>query len=95
MNVVSFLSGIYMATFAASGIVFLKFYRHSKDSFFLFFCLSCFLMALERVVLLFFDDAFAAYSTEQTESHSGVYLIRLIAFFMILMAVIQKNRQKI
>ena len=93
MNGAVFLSGIATATFAASGLFFLKFWRASHDRFFLFFGAACEVLALERVVSLFFNPI--NYQGTQpiiTEAAVYVYLFRLIAFLMILIGIWEKNR---
>jgi len=93
MNIVEFVSGIYMATFAASGVFFLKFWRASRDLFFLYFCLACWLLSLERVALLFVDGGYSALDTPGGgEGRSYVHVIRMFAFALILLAVVRKNR---
>ena len=93
MNSVEFISGVYMATFAASGVFFLKFYRASRDVFFLYFCLACWLLSIERVALLFVEGGYAATPTPSGgEARSFVHIIRMIAFTLILLAVVKKNR---
>lgn len=88
-----FLSGIAMATFAASGIFFLKFWRASGDRFFLLFCVACWLLSLERVVLIFVRAAMGEENTSgPTEATVWIYLIRLAAFAFIISAVIGRNR---
>jgi hypothetical protein len=81
-----------MASFAACGVFFLKFWRASRDRFFLLFCLACFLLAAERVALLFVDGGYASIPTAVNEARSFVYIFRLCAFALILLAVIEKNR---
>lgn len=93
MIISSFLSGVYMATFAASGLLFLKFYRASGDKLFSCFSLACWLLAAERIVLLFLNDPFRPSPSPQTELQSYVYFIRLVAFLIILYAIIAKNRK--
>jgi len=93
MNFVEFISGVYMTTFAASGVFFLKFWRASGDRFFLHFCLACWLLAGERVALLFVDGGYAAIPAPVNEARSFVYIIRMFAFALILLAVIEKNRK--
>ncbi|MEK6555569.1 MAG: DUF5985 family protein [Bdellovibrionota bacterium] len=90
-TVAIFLSGIAFATFAASGVFFLKFWKASKDPFFLFFCTACWLLALERITGLLLDSVFHVISIG-TEAASLIYLFRLAAFALILSAVIQRNR---
>ena len=88
-----FLSGICMASFAAAGLFFFKFWKASRDVFYLHFALACVLFSFERVVLLFVADAQTSIRTLQSERASWVYLIRLIGFLVILYAVIGKNRR--
>lgn len=92
MNYVEFISGIYMATFAASGVFFLKFWRASKDRFFLFFCLACWLLSAERVALFFVEGG---YSTNPVvnEARTWVYIFRMFAYILIISAIVEKNRK--
>lgn len=82
-----FLSGIYMAAFGASGLFFLKFWLRTADRFFLYFACACWLFASERVGLLFF-------TADGDEPRSIVYLIRLAAFILIIVAIVNKNRHR-
>lgn len=90
ISMILFLSGITFITFAASGVFFLKFYRTSRDLFYLYFCLACWLLSIERIAILIFI------SPEKTSGENilWVYLIRLIAFLMIMIAIINKNRNR-
>ncbi len=87
-----FLSGIFMATFAVAGIFFFKFWKASQDRFFLLFGIACWLIACERVALLQLRDG-VSLTMPESESASLVYLIRLVAFMIILVAIIIKNKQ--
>jgi len=91
MNLISFLSGISTITFVASGIFFLKFWKSSQDSFYLSFCIACWLIAVERVILVSISDSTPSVVQE---SHAWVYLIRLSAFAVILTGIIRKNRSR-
>lgn len=88
---VEFISGIYMTTFLFSGIFFLKFWKASKDTFFLYFAMACGLIAFERV-LLFLVSGYSELP-QANESRTYVYVVRLIAFALILIAIIDKNRR--
>jgi hypothetical protein len=90
LSAIHFLSGITFITFAASGIFFLKFYRTSRDPFYLYFCLACWLLSIERVAILIFIVP----ANAGGENVLWVYLIRLIAFSMIMIAIINKNRNR-
>lgn len=91
MNHIEFISGIYMTTFLASGVFFLKFWRASRDRFFLFFCLACWLISLERIVLFFVDGY--SYAPSASEPRTYAYVIRMLAFALILVAIIDKNKR--
>jgi hypothetical protein len=93
MNLAEFLSGISMATFAACGVFFLKFWRASHDRFYLLFSAACWLIAAERVALFLVDDAHHELRSAVTESTSWVFSLRLAAYLMILFAIIGKNRK--
>jgi hypothetical protein len=89
-----FLSGFGMACFAACSIFFFKFYRMSRDRFYLLFCMAFLLLATERAVLLLVPKVVVVSDTPVTEGRSWVYLMRLAAFVMILAAIIYKNRSR-
>lgn len=91
MSLTILLNGVGLATFAASGLFFFKFWRVSRDRFNLFFCFTCLLLATERVMLFVVDDASHSIRTETTEATSWVYVFRLLAFIFIAVAVADKN----
>ncbi len=78
------LGAIAMASFTA-GLFFLKFWRSTRDSFFLFFAVAFWLQAIGRVILSLI---------EQSENIPSLYLIRLSGFGLILFAIINKNWPK-
>jgi hypothetical protein len=88
---VAFLAGISAATFLFSGVFFLRFWKLSRDRFFLYFALSCGLIAFERLVVLTLDGTYHFFS-EGSEGLAWVYLIRLTAFALLIFAIIVKNR---
>lgn len=92
MNPISFLTGISVATFLASGLFFFKFWKASRDRFFLFFFSAFLLIALERFADLFIPALQNPLRTPATEDAAWIYLIRLLAFALILIAIIDKNR---
>ncbi|MGZ3458190.1 MAG: DUF5985 family protein [Archangium sp.] len=79
-----FLSGAVFALSCVAGLFFLRFWRKSHDRFFAFFAASFGLMALQRVVLLALGNS--------SEHLAAAYLIRLLAFVLILVAIVDKNR---
>ena len=88
MQLTQFLSGIAMLGAWVGGVYFFKFWLKTRDRLFLLFGASFWLMALERVVLIFITNPIQ-------EEYSYVYLIRLVAFLIIIVAVIDKNRKTI
>ena len=81
-----FISGAIMFGAATAGIFFLKFWRKTHDGLFLMFGFAFFLLALERVVLVLLRGG------PTHEEHTFVYLFRLAAFLVILLAIANKNR---
>ncbi len=79
-----FLTGIAAALCLVAGLFFLRFWRKTRDRFFAFFAASFWLLALQRVVNMFLRD--------NNEHLVGVYSIRLVAFVLILVAIVDKNR---
>ncbi len=91
MTLAAFFAGIACATFAAAAVFFLKFWRASRDSFFIYFSAACFLLAIERMAIVCFDHATKA-PASATETGIWVYLLRLIAFTVIFVGILRKNQ---
>jgi len=79
-----FLSGMAAALSLVAGLVFLRFWRKTRDRFFAFFAASFWLMAVHRMVGLYLRD--------NNEHLLTAYFIRLLSFVLILVAIIDKNR---
>lgn len=88
-----YFAGIGTATFGLAGVFFLKFWRVSRDRFFFFLCLSCFLLALERLVAMLIFVSFPEEIALSGLTRSWIYVLRLVAFSMILVSIVEKNRQ--
>lgn len=80
-----FLSGMIGAAYLIVGLFFLRFWRNTGDRLFAFFAAAFWILALQRVILAFFDTT--------VENVAYVYLVRLVAFSLILIAIIDKNRK--
>lgn len=89
----SFFSGITLATFAAAAVFFIKFWKASRDPFFLYFSIACWLLAIERIIVVILYYILEWMSPEN-ENGSWIYIIRLLAFALISLAVYQKNRNE-
>lgn len=87
-----FFAGVGAATFGMAGVYFLKFWRVSRDRFFLLLFLSCFLLGLERVVAMLIFVSYPEDVALSGLTRSWIYVLRLIAFSAILTGIIEKNR---
>ena len=77
------LGAIAMASLTI-GLFFLRFWKKTRDRFFLFFAVAFSLEGVNRVVL--------ALNQSSSENEPVIYLIRLLSFVLILIAIIDKNR---
>ncbi len=82
----SFLVGVIATASVTAGLFFLKFWKETRDSFFLSFAASFIIEGFNRVSILFLP--------RPNEGSASVYLIRLIAYLLILVAIIKKNYER-
>lgn len=80
----TFLHGAAAVNCGFIGLFFLRFWRQSRDGLFLSFALAFLILAAERAVLGLWPQA--------TEWREYVYLLRLLAFCLIIHGIITKNR---
>lgn len=71
---------------AVSGLFFFRFWRHTRDRFFLFFAASFWIESINRVALGMWANA--------SETNPLFYGIRLVSYGLILLAIWQKNRPR-
>lgn len=88
----AFLSGMTAALFITSAIFFLKFWKASRNRFFGFFAAACSLFALERILSRIVFLAMEQELYEEVEARGWVYLLRLAAFILIFVAVLDRNK---
>jgi uncharacterized membrane protein len=81
-----FFSGATCALSCVAGLFFFRFWRKSRDRFFAFFAAAFWLLALQRMV--------GVVLRHEQEDVTGTYLIRLLAFVLILVAIVDKNRSR-
>jgi hypothetical protein len=82
----SMLAGAASMLSLVAALFFLRFWRRTRDSFFLLFSIAFAIDALTRFVL--------GWANVPDESQSYYYLPRLVMFGLIIVAVIQKNRPR-
>jgi hypothetical protein len=80
----AFMLGMISMGFAVAALLFLRFWRSSRDRLFLFFAAAFVIEAVNRGV-------FAAIGTSGTEYQLGYVLARLVSFALILIGILQKN----
>ena len=78
------LAGAMAMAFAVAGLFFLRFWRDTRDRLFALFALSFFVLAINRVGLALIVD--------RGGEADPLYWVRLVAFIIILLAILDKNR---
>ena len=78
-----FLLGATVMGCAVAGLFFLRFWRKTRDRLFALFSLAFWLLAANWLALAF---------TTRDEVRTALYVVRLIAFLVILFAIYDKNR---
>jgi len=78
-----FLLGSAVALCAVIGLIFLRFWRKSKDRLFLCFAVSFWLLGVNWLALA---------AVREDEPHTTLYVVRLVAFAVLLAGIWDKNR---
>lgn len=81
-----FFSGLIAMGFAVCSAFFVRFWRRTSDSLFLVFSVAFFLLALNQALTTLLGHVF--------EERSWLYVLRLIAFLIIIIAIVRKNFSK-
>jgi peptidoglycan/LPS O-acetylase OafA/YrhL len=79
-----FISGVLVSGYCVAGLFFLRFWKQSRDRLFALFALAFWLLAIQRVALAALEHG--------SPASTWLYGLRLLAFLLILGAVIDKNR---
>lgn len=80
-----FIHGVSFFACLVIGLHFLKFWKVSRDKLFGFFCASFWILGLERFFI-------ASSTSNGDEIGTWIYLLRILAFLLILFAIVDKNR---
>jgi hypothetical protein len=86
MTLLDFLSGAVTFGFLLASLFFLRFWKRTQDSLFLAFAAAFFLLGIGQGLL--------ALANIPVEERSWLYLFRLAAFALILIAIVRKNRRR-
>ena len=81
----AFISGATFLTSAAIALFFVRFWQQSGDRLFAIFALAFAAFAANRLILVALGD--------DNENATYVYLVRLAAFVLIIVAIVDKNRR--
>ena len=82
-EIAPFLLGVLVTCSMVAGLFFLRFWRRTRERLFVFFAVSFWLLALNWLLVAFIH---------QDEAVPAVFLVRLAAFGLILVGVVDKNR---
>lgn len=85
MFINTIIAGAIVMAALTIALFFLRFWKSTHDRFFLFFAISFALEAINRILI--------QATTHQNEQEPLFYLIRLVAYGLILVAILQKNRR--
>jgi hypothetical protein len=81
-----FLAGAVAMGFAVAALMFLKFWRRTREGLFLAFAGSFLLLSVNHAML--------SLSNVPLEERSSLYLVRLAAFLLIIGALWRQNRKR-
>lgn len=82
-----FLLGIIVTASLTAGVYFLKFWRRTSDPLFMAFSAAFTIEGLNRITYLFLENP--------NEGSPAIYIVRLFAFLLILIAIVRKNRSHV
>jgi hypothetical protein len=85
-ELVAFMAGAVAVGYLIAALFFLKFWRRTRDGLFAAFAAAFALMAANQAVPVLFGIP--------DEALGGVYLLRLAAFLLIILAVLRKNLRR-
>jgi hypothetical protein len=80
----NFIGGILVMGYFVAGLFFLRYWKETQDRLFAFFALAFWVLAVQRFALVL--------ANQPHEELTYLYMIRLLGFSLILVAIIDKNR---
>lgn len=84
-SVTGLVAGALSAGYAMAALFFARFSRDTGDRLFVFFAIAFALLAFQRVAL--------ALTADSGSLGTALYAVRLLAFLLILYAIVDKNRK--
>jgi hypothetical protein len=83
MSQIDFLGGLIAATFLVCALFFLRFWSRTRDGLFAAFAFTFFLLALGQTLTTVLNLA--------PEERTWIFLTRLLAFAVLIVAIVRKN----
>lgn len=83
---VALVYGALAMGFVVAALFFHRYWRESRDRLFLWFAAAFLVLAIQRVATVL--------SAQWNEDTTWVYVLRLLAFLMILIGILEKNRAR-
>ncbi len=80
-----FLLGVIATSSLAAGLFFLRFWRDTRDSLFLAFAAAFLIEAGNRTAMMF--------AVHPNDASTWLYLVRCLAFLLIVAGIVYKNRR--
>lgn len=80
-----FLLGVIVTASITAGAFFFKFWRQTRDQLFLAFAIAFLIEGLNRISFLFVESP--------NEAGPTIYIVRLVAFLLIVAAIVRKNQR--
>jgi hypothetical protein len=77
------LAGAILAGYLIAGLFFLRFWRRTRDRLFLSFAAAFWLLAINQLLIGLLGSS--------AEASAPLYLLRLLAFGLIILAIVGKN----
>ena len=84
-TVAALIAGALAAGYLVAGLFFAKFWSRTRDRLFAIFAVAFWLLAIQRIAIVLTD--------RWLENTTPLYVLRLVAFLLILVAIVDKNRQ--
>jgi hypothetical protein len=85
MTIMTLISGAIVMGYLIAGLFFIRFWRQTRDRLFVFFAIAFFTLAAQR---------FALTITADTENQLPIYGLRLVAYLVFLIAIVDRNRRR-
>jgi uncharacterized membrane protein len=82
---INLIYGALFTGYSVAALFFLRFWVSSRDRLFAMFAAAFAILAVQRIALALTKTAF--------EDQSPLYLLRLLAFVIIIWAIVDKNRR--